>query len=124
MHSALIAVALMHFQNPIAVQLADLDRFPPKVYVQANRNAAVAHLNWLGSRARFSDTKLELESLYRRQWKRFHVWDLLSDAYNKQFYEGVRLNRLRLLRKIIGEEAYAVGDMPDPVPWWTFPIRP
>jgi len=124
MHSALIAVALLHSQDPTAVKLTDLERFPPRECVQENRNAAVDHLNWLGSRARFSDTEAELESRYRRQQWRFDAWDLLSDACNAEFYARVRLDRLRRLRYAIGEEAYAAGDMPDPVPWWTFEVRP
>lgn len=48
-----------------------------------------------------------------RLWK---VWDTLDDAHLRHFSRYRRRQALRTLRELLGEDAYARGAMPPPVP--------
>lgn len=60
------------------------------------------------------DTALiETDRLYK-------VWDCVRDARCEFYYVTVRRAALRKLKEAIGEEAYALGQLPPNVPTWRF----
>jgi len=56
---------------------------------------------------------METDRLYK-------VWDLVRDARCDFYYVTVRRAALKKLKTSIGEEAYAMGQLPPNVPTWRF----
>ena len=53
----------------------------------------------------------------------YHAWDTLRDATAEHYYVAARRDSLRLLRDLIGCEAFYSGRMPPHVPVWHWPGR-
>lgn len=60
----------------------------------------------------------EVSELWEEDCKfRFKAWDLLDDAIHCTHYaDGKRIDSLRRLREMIGDDDYYAGRMPAPVP--------
>lgn len=75
--------------------------------------------------------RLELDLLYEDALKDaigdcdrlYQVWDTVRDAQCDYYYVTVRRNALKLLRDLIGDEAFYNGQMPPNVPVWHLPRR-
>jgi hypothetical protein len=50
----------------------------------------------------------------------YHIWDLIRDAGNEQYYVSTRRQALMDIRKKLGPDAYYKGQMPPHVPIWRF----
>ena len=48
------------------------------------------------------------------------VWDAVRDARCDFYYVTVRRQALKKLRDLVGDEAYATGELPPNVPTWRF----
>ena len=51
----------------------------------------------------------------------YQIWDTVRDANCDYYYVTVRRQALRLLRDLIGAEAFYSGNMPPPIPIWHLP---
>ncbi len=107
--------------------LADLDRFPPPVYVERAVKMNLAHEQYLKERAEAWNTPKGM-----RCWclqgaietdRRCYPWVYLRAAQDEGQTRAYREGQLGQLRGSIGEGAYLLGVMPDPVPWWTLEER-
>ena len=60
------------------------------------------------------DAIVETDQLYQ-------VWDTVRDAQCDYYYVTVRREALKLLRDLVGEEAFYMGQMPPNIPVWHLP---
>lgn len=104
-----------------APRVNDSERFPNRdavnEFIRFNR-AYRKHLEtrqvWESDRAdRIRVVVQETDRLYR-------VWDAIRDARCEFYYVTVRRQALKRLRDMLGEEAYAFGELPSYVPDWRF----
>ena len=110
---------------PADSSLADCHRFPPREYARqcmvfnrSYRCHVELQLIWYAGDTRrwwyWQEALWETDRLY-------HVWDALHAAQGGEWPDEIfRLKWLRNMREMIGEEAYAAGRMPPPVPIWRF----
>lgn len=104
-----------------APALADAARFPDRRTVndlirfnRAYRKHLELRQVWEADRAEaIRAAVLETDRLYR-------VWDAVRDARCEFYYVTVRRQALKKLKELIGDEAYAVGELPPYVPEWRF----
>lgn len=112
----------------------DVDRFPPCVHEEqwsVDSEGKPSHcwitgspvidprMNWLRSqRAMHLREWVELDEQIAEQERLEEVWKLLwyARAYRKTGNGHITIDRLQELRDIIGERAYALGEMPSPIP--------
>lgn len=68
--------------------------------------------------------ELHREGLFRRVLQEtdelYEVWDTARDARCDFYYTVVRRQALKKLRDLIGEAAYAAGELPPAAPYWRF----
>ena len=50
----------------------------------------------------------------------FRAWDAVRDARCEFYYTTVRRHALKNLREMIGDDAFAAGELPPYVPEWRF----
>ncbi len=113
--------ALLAGVGPDLPPLSDLQRFPPREVARANRQFAVTAREYL--RARWAvETWRQPDLLLQLDEFQAHLaaWNALEDAWLEHYDETTRRAKLAFLRHLIGDERYAAGAMPPPVPWWRF----
>jgi hypothetical protein len=104
-----------------APKLADGTRFPDRRTVndlirfnRAYRKHLETRQVWEADRADAIRTAVtETDRLYR-------VWDAVRDARCEFYYVTVRRQALKKLKEMIGDDAYALGELPPYVPEWRF----
>jgi hypothetical protein len=104
-----------------APKLADAARFPDRRTVndlirfnRAYRKHLETRQVWEADRADAIRTAvLETDRLYR-------VWDAVRDARCEFYYVTVRRQAMKRLKEMIGDDAYASGELPPYVPEWRF----
>ena len=60
----------------------------------------------------------ELRAALQETEHLYNVWDKVRDARCEYYYVHVRRDALKQLRQMVGEEAYATGQLPPGVPPW------
>jgi hypothetical protein len=136
---ALLLLTLHVATDPLENQLAaELARFPPVAVVKDNYHFAQEHRSWCEQQAESHACDHHGYALYRQmmwtEWSR-DCWSKLDDAQvelcNYWYHDGQveidtrrsaaeRFNDLEKLKALLGEEAYAAGQMPPPAPFWRF----
>lgn len=104
-----------------APKVADSARFPDRRTVndlirfnRAYRKHLETRQVWEADRAdAIRAAVLETDRLYR-------VWDSVRDARCEFYYVTVRRQALKKLKDLIGDDAYALGELPPYVPEWRF----
>lgn len=104
-----------------APRLADAARFPDRDAVaeairfnRAYRKHLETRQAWEADRADAIRVVLcETDRLYR-------TWDAVRDARCEFYYTTVRRQALKKLKEMVGEEAFAAGELPPYVPEWRF----
>jgi hypothetical protein len=121
--SCLVVIAAY---TPPDCRLDDRLRFPPQTVAVTNLRLARAHRCWLESSVPLSSHRYESwrEACRDAKWC-YDCWDWLNAAQGGEG-RGPDYWRfsLRRLRELIGEQAYAEGRMPPPIPLWWFAEAP
>jgi hypothetical protein len=102
-------------------KVADCDRFPDRQTVADMIKFNRAYRKSLEARlALETDRAEEIRSAIKETDRLYHVWDAVRDARCDYYYVTVRRQALKKLKELIGEEAYAAGELPPNVPTWRF----
>ena len=128
-------VYVLLFAVAAPCQLSDVDRFPPCVHQLGSHDAAADNdrpfpecpaielrLEWLKANRALPYRDLgewnDWDEQIREQEERERLWRLLwwARRYREMEYPSSVLERIWELREAIGEEAYAAGQMPSPIP--------
>jgi len=104
-----------------APPLADGSRFPDRRTVNDLIRFNRAYRKYLETRQVWESDRadalrvavLETDRLYR-------VWDAVRDARCEFYYVTVRRQALKKLKEMLGDEGYALGELPPYVPEWRF----
>ncbi len=67
-----------------------------------------------------TDRAHDIQTAIRETDRLYAVWDSVRDARCDMYYITVRRHALRKLRDLVGEESYALGELPPVVPTWRF----
>lgn len=110
-----------HAELADAPKLADADRFPGAEAVneairfnRAYRKNLEVRQQWEADRSDAIRAAVsETDRLYR-------AWDAVRDARCPFYYTTVRRHALKRLKDMVGDEAFAAGEMPPYVPEWRF----
>ena len=102
--------------------LTDLQYFPRGPVVAGNLAMNRALTKYLKTQRRIYLHRAEaIETALEDARYRFRCWDALGGAQDQFYSEDYRRRCLAELRRLIGESAYHLGQMPPSVPYWTFP---
>lgn len=104
-----------------APSLADAFRFPDRAVVNELLVFNRAYRNYVEQRQPLETAHWgDLRTAQREVDHLYQVWDTVRDARCEYYYVTVRRQALKRLRDMIGEEAYAKGELPPHVPLWRF----
>lgn len=102
-----------------APRLDDAGRFPDRATVaefirvnRAHRKCLETRLVWEADRADV------LQEAVRQTDRLYRTWDAARDARCEFYYVTVRRQALLRLKTMLGEDAFAAGEMPPYVPEW------
>lgn len=102
-----------------APPLRDADRFPDKYQAVERLRFNRAFRRSLEDRQTWELDRAEsLTEMIRETDQLYHVWDLARDARCEWAPVAMRRTALAQLRDLIGEDAYARGELPSNVPTW------
>ncbi len=121
LHVLILLAALTPPPSQPLPTLADLHRFPDHTYAHEAWQFAYKYDTYLHRR-------WELESCYQNELDAQleearalrHYWNLLDSATNPESWRHNQIEALTELRDRLGPIAWGNGQMPPPVPWWTF----
>ncbi len=119
----IVYLLMLLFQSPSGVIYDplywDLCPFPPKIVVDTYATAAREHCLWLKDNAALNSDRLWYDDYYREAIYARSCWSSLAEASNRSRTEEERWTYLEWLELLLGDEAYAHGWMPCPLPcWW------
>jgi hypothetical protein len=107
-----------------APRIAEAYRFPDRRYsaelIQFNRGFRASLAKRQGLEA---DRVDDLTEAIRETDRLFHVWDAVRDARCDYYHVTVRRQSLKRLKELLGDEAFARGQLPPNVPTWRFAER-
>lgn len=103
-------------------KLDECRRFPERKLINELLALNRSYRNYLTARQ-------EIDSIHAEEIREaicetdqlYNVWDNLRDAQCDYYYVTVRRQAWKLLREMIGDEAFYSGRMPPHVPVWHFP---
>jgi hypothetical protein len=104
-----------------APKLADSFRLPDRKQVCELVRFNRAYRKNLETRQQIElDRAEELQEVIRETDRLYQTWDAVRDARCEFLYIPARRQAMKKLKGMIGEEAYAAGDLPPNVPTWRF----
>lgn len=116
----LAALVPLGGDNLPPVRLADLAVFPPYAVVDAAYDFNLACKRGCEAHLKVQIHPLPEEEQLVRCWQRcellHYIYDALRDAANPKATDQWRLERLAVLRELIGMRAYYEGCLPPPAP--------
>ena len=104
-----------------APPLHDCTRFPDRTLINELLSFNRAYRQHLDSRQSLELTYWwELREALQEADRLYQIWDTVRDARCDYYYVTVRRQALKKLKDLIGEDAYAAGELPPYVPEWRF----
>ena len=104
-----------------APRVADAERFPDRPAVNELVRFNRAFRRHIDQRCQLeADRAVALGQVLAETDRLYQVWDCVRDARCDFYYVTARRQALQKLRDLIGEEAYAEGELPPNVPTWRF----
>ncbi len=104
-----------------APRVDDSFRFPERAAVNDLVRFNRAYRKHLDGLADLDVDRTEtIRAVMRETDTLYQVWDACRDARCEFYYVTVRRQALKRLRDLVGEDAYARGELPPNVPLWRF----
>ena len=102
-------------------RVADCERFPDRQTVAEMIKFNRAYRKSLEARLIFeTDRAGDIRAAIKETDRLYHVWDSVRDARCEYYYVTVRRQALKKLKELLGDEGYAIGELPPNVPTWRF----
>jgi hypothetical protein len=106
-----------------APPLIDCSRFPDRNLISDLLGFNRAYRDALASRLEFDRVHAEdLRTAIEETDLLYRIWDSLRDARCDYYFTTYRRQALKLLRDIVGDQAYYSGQLPPHIPLWRIPI--